>query len=255
MREPSKPYGDSDHNENVKPEGRLLPVTESMAPLASFPVKLLIVIYILAYTTAALIGLIDAWVHDFRGLRALAHLDATATLPKAFQSAVYAMIGSVLGCATLDLVSFHQYVVKQDFRLPHTWGYFFAPWLAGLLGLFVFTLIQSGLLVFAGGGGGGAPTEAANMGTLSVGFLAGFGWYEVIRRIQRLVQKMFRESEDAQEKDKDRPPRTGEVRPPDGEFATGGAPTEARTKGSSPAAPVSDGGPVIALLPSDNRKT
>ncbi|HEY0725869.1 MAG TPA: hypothetical protein VGD41_18115, partial [Pyrinomonadaceae bacterium] len=88
--------------------------------------------------------------------------------------------------------------VKRDFRPDHVWGYFVAPWLAAVLGLIVFALLQTGLLVFSGGGSsaGIEPKNPAiaNLGFLLTGFLAGFGWYDMVLLIRRMVQRFFHES-------------------------------------------------------------
>ena len=71
------------------------------------------------------------------------------------------------------------------------WGYFVAPVLASVLGLVVLALLQSGLIVFAGGGSADKADDLARLGYLAVGFLAGFGWYEATQAIQRIVKRFF----------------------------------------------------------------
>jgi hypothetical protein len=51
-------------------------------------------------------------------------------------AALFSVFGSILGAGVLDIFSLHKYVaVRRDFQTPHVWGYFFAPWLAAVLGL------------------------------------------------------------------------------------------------------------------------
>lgn len=158
---------------------------------APFVARLLIVLFAASYLCVALWLLLDIWVLEQASLRGLLGLGAGATLTPAFLSALHSMIGAVLGAGVLDIVSFHRYVaVKGDFQSRHVWGYFFAPLLAAVLGLIVFALLQSGLLVFAGGAkdDGGDP---ARLGYLAVGFLAGFGWHEATENIRSIVKRFF----------------------------------------------------------------
>lgn len=171
------------------------PATQSspppVPPQAPFAVKLLIVVFVVGYICVALWLLLDTWVLDQTNLRRLLGVGPATTLPPVFVSAMHAMLGAVLGAGVLDIVSFHLYVsIKGDFRARHVWGYFVAPLLAAVLGLVVFALLQSGLLVFAGGAKDKAD-EVARLGYLAVGFLAGFGWYEATESIQRIVKRFF----------------------------------------------------------------
>jgi hypothetical protein len=119
-------------------------------------------------------------------------LPATLTLPTIFVSAMYAVLGGILGAGVLDIVSFHKYVaVKRDFQSAHVWGYFVGPWLAAVLGLIVFALLQTGLLVFSGNKPSGDQSDVSNLGYLAVGFLSGFGWLEATERVREIVSRFF----------------------------------------------------------------
>lgn len=160
-------------------------------PQAPFLVKLLLVAWIVVYLLAALALLLDIWVLQRQTLLNLLGLPAGAALSSGFLSALHAMLGAVLGAGVMDIVSFHTYAsVKGDFQSRHVWGYLLAPLLAAVLGLIVFALLQSGLLVFAGHGKG-EPDELARLGYLAVGFLAGFGWYEATSSIRAIVRRFF----------------------------------------------------------------
>jgi hypothetical protein len=99
-----------------------------------------------------------------------------------------------LGAGALGLVSFHKHVSAQsDFDPDHSWGYFVAPWLAGVLGLIVFALLQTGLLVFSGSIGPSDDAILSNLAFLAVGFLSGFGWYDATERIRSVVKQFFEE--------------------------------------------------------------
>lgn len=165
-------------------------------PQAPFALKLTIVLYSAAYLIGALALLLDFWVLNQVSLRRLVGLNGADPLPPLFLSALHAMLGAVLGAGVLSIVSFHHYTsVRGDFQSRHVWGYFTAPLLAMVLGLIVFALLQSGLLIFAGGAKG-EPDDVARLGYLAVGFLAGFGWFEATQSIRRIVRRFFSEATD-----------------------------------------------------------
>ncbi|WP_156675492.1 MULTISPECIES: hypothetical protein [unclassified Mycobacterium] len=108
---------------------------------------------------------------------------------------LHAMLGGILGAGVLGMVKFHRWVsVRNSFDVRHTWGYLFAPVLGGVLGLVVFALLQSGLLIFSG-----KPSSdtglVTNLGYLAVGFLSGFGWDSATRRIETIITKFFSDAQ------------------------------------------------------------
>ncbi len=164
----------------------------SRAEQASFMARFAIMVFVLSYITAAFYLVVDLWVHEYGILHRWVGYGEDEPLPTLFVSGVHAVLGAVLGAGVLDIVSFHKYVaVRQDFQRQHVWGYFFAPWLAAVLGLIVFALLQSGLLIFSGSGESPRSPEVANLGLLAIGFLSGFGWYEAVGRIRKLVIRFF----------------------------------------------------------------
>lgn len=166
--------------------------TGQPAEQVGFAVKLAIIGYALAYIALAMYLVVDAWVLDQAFLKRLLGLSISATLPPLFISAFHAVLGAILGAGALDIVSFHHYVaIKQDFQSPHVWGYFVGPWLAAALGLMVFALMQSGLLVFTGGTAPAADATVSNLGYLAIGFLSGFGWFQATERIRDIVTRFF----------------------------------------------------------------
>lgn len=158
----------------------------------NFIVKLFILIYVLTYITVVFILLVDGWIHNYLITMKLLFLPPDSTLSPTFISAMHTVLGSLLGCGVLAIVSFHKYVAyQQSFESPHVWGYFCGPWLAATLGLIIFALLQSGLFVFSGNISKNEQTETANLGYLAIGFLAGFGWYRVTKVIEHLVTRVF----------------------------------------------------------------
>jgi hypothetical protein len=174
----------------VPQTGSGTPADGSVPAQAPFIIKLAIVVFTTAYLLAALALLLDFWVLGQTHLKQSLGLAQDRSLPPLFLSALHAMVGAVLGAGVLDIVSFHHYASKGDFEARHVWGYFVSPLLAAVLGLVVFALLQSGLLVFAGGAQDKAD-DVARLGYLALGFLAGFGWYEATQSIRRIVQRFF----------------------------------------------------------------
>lgn len=161
-------------------------------PQAPFLIRLLIILYALSYMGIAMYMVVDSWVLGQGTLKRVLGLPMDHVLPPIFVSAVFAVLGAVLGAGALDIVSFHRYVsVKRDFQSPHVWGYFCGPWLAAVLGLVVFALLQSGLLVFSGSKSPESQSDVSNLGYLAVGFLSGFGWLQATERIREIVSRFF----------------------------------------------------------------
>ena len=181
------------------------------APPVSLAVKFIIVAFSLLYISFILYLVVDSWVHEQETLKRFLGVPAETPLPPGFLSAVYAVLGSILGAGVLGIVSFHRHVsIKQDFQTPHVWGYFVAPWLAAVLGLIVFALLQTGLLVFSGGGSSGQNTEISHMGYLAVGFLSGFGWVQAVEKIREVVKRFFAASPGEAKPGKEPPAPAGE---------------------------------------------
>ncbi|MDL1911114.1 hypothetical protein FBQ81_10590 [Chloroflexi bacterium CFX6] len=167
-----------------------------------FAVKFFLAIWILFYVTLALAILINSWAHNNQWLCSYLNVKNCGTLPPIFVSALHAMLGGVLGAGVLGLTSFHRHVsIEQNFDIAHTWGYIFAPWLSAVLGLTVFVLLQSGLLIFSGEMGTSDEISIQNLAYLGIGFLSGFGWYDATRRIQKIVRNFFSGKEESAPKE------------------------------------------------------
>lgn len=171
---------------------------KAQPPALIFAVKFFLAIWILFYVTLALVILINSWAHNNQWLCSTLAVKNCETLPPIFVSAMHAMLGGVLGAGVLGLTSFHRHVsIEQNFDTAHTWGYIFAPWLSAVLGLTVFVLLQSGLLIFSGEMGTSNEISIQNLAYLGIGFLSGFGWYDATRRIQKIVRNFFSEKEES----------------------------------------------------------
>lgn len=156
--------------------------------------KVVLVVWMLAYTTAALVLIIEGWLRNYGLLRQAFCIPSDQELSALLVAAFHSILGGILGAGALGMVSFHKHIsIKQVFNNAHAWGYLFAPWLAAVLGLIVFALLQAGLLVFSGTALSSEKSDTAPLGYLAIGFLSGFGWYQATQRIRRLIKKFFAE--------------------------------------------------------------
>ena len=167
---------------------------ESLKPSPNTALKAVLVVWMLSYTSAALILILEGWLRNYGLLRQCFGVANDQEISINAVAAIHTLLGGVLGGGTLGMVSFHKHVsVEQNFNVSHAWGYIFAPWLAGILGLLVFALLRVGLLVFSGVTT--AQSDTAPIGFLAIGFLSGFGWDHAIRRIRIIVKQFFSEAD------------------------------------------------------------
>ena len=165
---------------------------------ASFGLRLLIVGSLLAHLLIIGWCFLDLWRTDpaivllVLGPKSGVDGSAIALRMEVFHSMLFAIVGGGLGGATSALLAFNRHVAfKHDFGRSFAWGFFYAPWIASVLGLMAFALAKAGILVLSGGGVSTAAPEAANLGNLSLGFLAGFGWLPFSQKLNRIINDMF----------------------------------------------------------------
>jgi len=152
----------------------------------------LILIFIFTYSIPAIWLLFDGWINDFKSIYWIWGLDEDTQLKPTVKFAIISIIGGILGCGTLDLVSFHKFIaIRKTFDLDHLWGYIMSPLLASMVGLLVYSLAQAGLLVLSGLPDDDYP-KTAELGFAAIGFLSGYSWHHVIGRIRKISENMFR---------------------------------------------------------------
>jgi hypothetical protein len=163
-------------------------------PRMTFMLKWLLAIWMILYTAFAARTVMRILVEG--GSAGCSILGMSCPNPAStITGLLQAMLGGVLGAGVLGMVSFHQWVsVRGLFDARHAWGYLFAPLLGAVLGLIVFALLQSGLLIFSGNAATGS-TVVSSLGYVAVGFLSGFGWYTATRRIESIVSRFFSEED------------------------------------------------------------
>ncbi|MDC5706159.1 hypothetical protein [Vibrio europaeus] len=142
--------------------------------------------YIFACTLGAIWLLIDGWVTNFASISSLWALDKDHTLPNIVVALLFTQVGAVLGGSLLAIVSFHRYqAIEKAFDKDHLWGFMFSPLLALIIGTLAFAIIQSGLVVLAGGFAA-KDHYTATLGYLSIGGIAGYNWDVFIKKLKDL---------------------------------------------------------------------
>ncbi|EGU31575.1 hypothetical protein VII00023_02349 [Vibrio ichthyoenteri ATCC 700023] len=131
--------------------------------------------------------LIDGWVNQFSSISGLW---SVTSLPPHVQSLFFTMLGALLGCAILGITSFHRYMaIEKTFDSDHLLGFFLAPILALIVGLLIFAMLQSGLVVLTNQSvltDVTAPTVTATLGYLAIGGVAGYNWDVFVKKLQEL---------------------------------------------------------------------
>lgn len=153
--------------------------------------KMAVFLYLLAGLFFFIFLMLDTWSGDFDVPRNLFGLSTEFVADPDFQFFMFAASGGGLGGVIYSILGFHRHVsLRKDFESHFAWGYFFSPWMATVLGLVAFVLVQSGLLVFApqSEATGDARTE---IGYFGFGFLAGFGWTSATEKFRQLVIQVF----------------------------------------------------------------
>lgn len=159
------------------------------------PMMLVIFLFTISYSLLGMWLLFDGYLNSFSSLYWLWGLDDSG-FPAIFRLAIFSLVGSILGCATLDIVSFHKYIaIKKVFDLDHIWGFFFSPILASIIGLIVFALFQSGLLVFSGNLSTEESPVTAELGFTAIGFVAGYSWHDVVSKFREISDGFFRKEQ------------------------------------------------------------
>ncbi len=156
----------------------------------------LISIYIFFYASVTIWLLFDGWINEFSSLYGLWNITGNNHFPNSVNLILFSTLGSILGGAVLSITSFHRYMaVEKNFDKDHFWGFIFTPMLSSIMGIIIFTLIQSGLLVFSGTFSESEQPMSATLGFTAIGCIAGYNWDAVIIKLQKLSTSVIRKSD------------------------------------------------------------
>ncbi|CAK2701384.1 conserved membrane hypothetical protein [Vibrio crassostreae] len=144
-------------------------------------------IYIITYTLFSIWLLMDGWINNFASIY---FLWSSEFLPLHVQNLIFTMLGALLGCAVLGITSFHRYkAIDKIFDGDHLWGFFLAPFLALIVGILIFALLQSGLVVLTNQSvtANTAPSDiTASLGYLAIGGISGYNWDVFVNKLEEL---------------------------------------------------------------------
>ncbi|EGR4301534.1 hypothetical protein VCSRO12_0383 [Vibrio cholerae] len=162
----------------------------------SSPSKLIIgsiPIYIFCYIAVATWLLYDGWINNFSSLHCVwGSPNGQFSLPSHVVFSIYTILGAILGSGLLGIISFHRYVaIEKSFDDDHAWGFLFAPLLAAIIGILMFSIIQSGLIVLSGQMSNIENESNATLGYLAIGAITGYNWDVFVRKMQELSSNIL----------------------------------------------------------------
>lgn len=152
-----------------------------------------IIVFITIYSFLTFWLLFDGLINQFSILHGIWRVDPEVGFNSEIQLAFFTMLGAIFGGAILSFTSFHRYVaVEKGFDIDHLWGYILAPVLNIIIGVIVYALLQSGLLVLTGSFTGDNHQVSSAFGFLAIGCIAGYNWDDFIKKLEELSKKLFK---------------------------------------------------------------
>lgn len=155
---------------------------------------LVIFIYLMVYSFLSIKYLFISWSGDFSFLGRILHSGNSFSANEEIKLAVFTIFGAVLGGATLGITSLHKYAaVTKSLDIDHLWGYFMAPVLSIIIGILIFCLLYSGLIVLTGGTGPEVEKNSVKIGYLCMGAICSYNWDVFIKKLQKLSKNISEE--------------------------------------------------------------
>ena len=156
----------------------------------------LVPIYIFSYSLAGIWALVDGLLTNFSFILKLWAVEDPHSIPTLVNYLIFTMIGALFGSAILGIISFHRYIaIDKSFDPDHLWGFWFSPLLALLVGILIFAIIQSGLVVLSGDLADAKNPENATLGYLAIGGIAGYNWDVFVKKLQNLSKNVLNAGE------------------------------------------------------------
>ncbi|WP_016955938.1 hypothetical protein [Catenovulum agarivorans] len=155
-----------------------------------------ILIYILSYSVLSIWLLFDGWINKFSSIHWLWGIESSDGFSNGVLLTIFSLLGAILGGAILSITSFHKYIaIEKKFDRDHLWGFIFIPILSVIVGIIVFTLVQSGLLVLSGSFADGEQSITTTMGFTAIGCISGYNWDVIAAKLQELSKNIFKKDE------------------------------------------------------------
>jgi len=142
-------------------------------------------LYIIVHSLVAAWLLIDGLTSNFSSIHYLWGVKNEVGFDDSLALLFFTIIGSVLGGAVLNIISFHKYFsIDNSFDIKHFWGFFFTPILSIIVGILIFSLVQGGLLILNGSSPEGTLSTNSALGFTAIGSIAGYNWDVFIKKLQ-----------------------------------------------------------------------
>lgn len=143
--------------------------------------------YIMAYTLFSIKYLFLSWAGDYAFLNNLIHASDSFVANEEMKLAIFTIIGALFGGATLGITSLHKYsAVTKKLDIDHLWGYLMAPILSIVIGILIFCLLYSGIMVLNGGSSINTAQASVKIGYLSLGAICSYNWDVFVIKLQKL---------------------------------------------------------------------
>ncbi|EPV0763382.1 hypothetical protein KAG03_13265 [Klebsiella variicola] len=147
----------------------------------------IIFIYLMTYSFFSIKYLFLSWSGDFSFLGRILHFNNTFTVNEEIKLAIFTTFGAILGGATLGITSLHKYAaVNKKLDIDHLWGYLMAPILSVIIGILIFCLLYSGLIILTGGSNPDTEKNSVKIGYLCMGAICSYNWDVFIKKLQQL---------------------------------------------------------------------
>ncbi|CDG23296.1 conserved membrane protein of unknown function [Xenorhabdus poinarii G6] len=151
----------------------------------------IIFIYLMAYSFLSIKYLFLLLSGDFSFLGSMLHFNKTFIINEEIKLAIFTIFGAILGGATLGITSLHKYAaVNKRLDIDHLWGYFMAPILSIIIGILIFCLIYSGLIILTGGSNLDEEKNSVKIGYLCMGAICSYNWDVFIKKLQQLSKNV-----------------------------------------------------------------
>ena len=152
-----------------------------------FFLSFLLFIWIMGCTLITVRYLFIAWSGDYSFLRLLLQPTDEFVVSDEIRLATFTVAGALLGGATLSITSLHKYsAVTKTLDVDHLWGYLMAPVLSIVIGLLIFCLLYSGLMVLNGGMSINSELSSVRIGYLSLGAICSYNGDVFVLKLQKL---------------------------------------------------------------------
>ena len=114
----------------------------------------------------------------------------------------YAAIGGAIGGIVFSMQNLWKYVTTKEFKIVFAGDYLLRQFGAAALAVVVFALIRGGILTALGTDPTTSTTTVtSSFSAFAIGFLSGFGSYQVIRKLDEIIKKAFGKSPEQSSKE------------------------------------------------------